>query len=419
MLDNFIKRGGQIHFNHTVTDFSQNAACAQVKVTDKETGKTVYFQGDYLLAADGAHSTIRQLLNIPMIGPAEMSTVFSVYCEMDLSGIFKREEQFSIAFIVRPEKPAPMVLSIDGENQWIFVFPSAGASVEALKTIYTDDYIRSEISDVIGKNNIPITILSKNAWSLGSQVANQFQAGRTFLLGDSVHRFLPTGGMGMNSGLQDADNLMWKLAYVIKGYAKKSILKTYEIERMPIILRIMQLSLENLQRIVQIRREFNKNKGKVDFQALVQKQEAHLNKSGLDLGSIYSSDLIAATDEKKPAIPADRYISNAFPGARLPHFKLIKNNTVISSLDLLSTNFIFLFYEKHQSLVSKINFETINTIFIPIGKEITEMHPGEFLQWVDNRDNGAILVRPDGHIAWKGSLDDLNDLKKLLDYARC
>ncbi len=416
LLNQFVENGGRVYFEAAVTDFSQNRDFVQVKATNRKTKEKHVFQGDYLLAADGAHSTIRQLLQIPMIGPDEINTVFSVYCEMDLHDVIEKDKLFSIAFIVRPNKPSPMILSIDGKNKWVFIFPSAGASVNSLKEIYTDEYIKKQIYDVVGRENILVKILSKNAWTLGAQVANQFEAGRTFLIGDCAHRFPPTGGMGMNSGLQDVDNLIWKLAYVVKGQASKGILETYALERIPVILKIMQWSLKNLQRIVRIQRQFDEKQ--VDhnhFQEHAQTQEEHLNKSGLDLGILYASDFIAKTDETKPNIPLDHYIPNTYPGARLPHFSLIKDGETISSLDLVSTHFSLLFYEKYITTAQSIDFKSIPTTLLTIGEEsaIKEISPGSFKKLLGDQGANAIWVRPDGHIAWKGSLNAVSDIKNL------
>lgn len=405
LLEKFQKQGGNILFHSELIGFSQNADRVQIISKDRNTQIEKCVQAKYLIAADGAHSTIRQLLHIPMIGPDQINTVFSVYCEIDLENILEAAQKFSVGFIVRPGKPAPVALPIDGQKKWVFVFPSGDASVEAMHRIYTDEYIKKQISDVVGKENLSIHIISKNVYSLGAQIANQFKLGRAFLVGDSAHRLPPTGGMGMNTGLQDANNLMWKLAFTIQEKINVSILDTYFQERLPPVLDVMEWSLNNLKRIVRVQKEIAEiGIDKIDFQAHVQQQEAHLNKSGLDLGVVYCSDIISKADEKKPSMRTDEYIFNAYPGARLPHFELAHDGKIISSLDLISTEFLFLHDTVEHSWLLSLDFKSIPTkvMLIPELKKLLHLHK-----------NDALWIRPDGHIAWKGCLDNLNDVKQL------
>lgn len=422
MLEKYREQGGKILFEHEVVNLSQNSQFVQVITTHRKTSKKSIFQGQYLIAADGAHSTVRELLKIPMIGPDEINVTFSVYCEIDLNEVLKEDKRFSIAFVMKNDRPAPMVLTIDGKNKWIFMFPSAGASAKDLKSIYTDEYIKSQIYDVIGRHDIPIKIISKQAWSLGSQVANQFSAGRTFLAGDAIHRFSPTGGMGMNTGLQDVDNLIWKLTYVIQKKAKPTLLNTYSQERLPSILDNMQWSLDNLNRIVRIQRTYEDDGiDNIDFQSHVKEQDAHLNRSGLDLGVIYESNIILKTNEEKPAIPKDQYFSNTYPGARLPHIELMRGNKLISSLDLVSTEFILLCYSQANRYIDSLDFRCIPTKIICIGakESIREVLNGELQKLLDLNEYAGVWVRPDGHIAWKGSLENKVDVKKLQRIIDC
>lgn len=418
MLQKLQDAGGTVLFQHKVIDFSQNIDIVKLQTTNVKTGEIKVFQAKYLIAADGAHSKIRQLLKIPMIGPNEINAVLSVYCEINLEDILSEEQRFNLAFILNPTGASPMVLSMSERNKWVFVFPSAGVALKSLKEIYTDEYIKTKIYSIIGcSENVEIKIISTNAWSLGSQIANQIIAGRTFLLGDSAHRFAPTGGMGMNTGLQDVDNLMWKLAFVLRSFTDSSVLETYATERIPSILDNMEWSLSNLKKIIRLQKGVADNGvDNTDFTVFAKEQEAHLNKSGLDLGLIYSSNIIMQISKSKPQIPYDQYISNIYPGARLPHFEIIYDGKVTSTLDLISTDFMFLCLEQGQKYIMNINFKSLPTKMVYVN-EVSSIQNDINVKLVDLLGQfgqfAACWVRPDGHIAWVGSLDLTDDLKKL------
>ncbi len=416
MLNKFQQRGGKVLFRHQAIDIAQNEDKAQLTIISRDTQEEIVFQAQYIIAADGTRSTLRDVMNIPMIGVKEINTNFSTFVEIDLDDILEEEKRANIAFIIRPEGPAPMVLSVDGKRQWIFIFPSAGLDAGTLKELYTEDYIKEKIYDVIGCDNLPVKIISKQIWTLGSQIANQFIAGRTFLAGDSIHQFTPTGAMGMNTGLQDIDNLIWKLAYVLQGKADASILQSYFVERLPSVLDNLQWSLDNLYRIVTIRRNIaRQNLDKIDMQKLVQGQYSHINKSGLDLGGIYASDIIAKTKRKKPIVAADNYNPIIYPGARLPHFELFKENLVISSLDLVSSDFCLFCQEETKVYVDAIDFKSMctQTIYLSNAGNIREVEKDEFKQLHGLDDYAGIWVRPDGHIAWIGRLNISKDVAEL------
>ena len=416
LLEKFTANGGQVLFNHEVIELAQNKELAQLTALDRKTQQQSHYHAQYVIAADGVRSTLRQQVGIPMLGPAELSKNISIFCEVDLDGIIDKDKRADLSYIFRKGEPSPLVITVDGDKKWIFMFPSAGSDLETLEKIYTEEYIKTRIHDVIGTNKPEIKILSTNIWSLGSQIANQFTAGRVLFAGDSLHQFSPTGGMGMNTGLDDACNLMWKIAHVIQQKAHPRILESYQQERLPIILNNMDWSLKNLHRIISIQRELaTKDLDKVNLQPIIQKQEAHLNKSGLDLGVIYESELVMQSDDTKPTIYADNYQPTTFPGARLPHFEIQSKDTKISSLDLVSTDFILLHTQQATNDAEGINFHGVTTQLICINNDYTlcESVPGTFTELTGLNDHGALWVRPDGHIAWRGELNNDSDVAKL------
>ena len=436
LLAAFEQRGGKVLFKHKLTNLAQNEQCAQVWVEDLNTRTTNIHQAQYFVAADGNHSTMRQLLNIPMIGPDNLSNNLSVYCEMDLHKVLDEKHRFGIAYVMEATGPAPMILSIDDHRRWVVIFPGGSNDFEAFKALHTDTVIQQRIHNMIvkvvqwslsrpiqqrihnmiGRDDIAIHVISKQFWQLGSQIANHFQAGRTFFAGDSMHQFSPTGGMGMNTGLLDADNLAWKLAYVIQKRAPQTLLETYQTEVRPIILKRMNWSLQNLLNIVTMKQTLaQKTLTEDKVKLLIETQRGHMNQSGLDLGAVYQSRGICPTQSPAPMIDDQHYHNLIYPGARFPHLPLKQGRKQISTLDLVGCDFTLICLSTSRSLAQAIDFNKIPTKIIALGDQAApkEAQPGNFAMLMNHQQHCAAWVRPDGHIAWCGSLDRQSDLQTL------
>ena len=409
LLDNYQNRGGQVLFSHKVEKIAQNDNKVQLIVRELSTKNTKIYESQYCIAADGAKSSIRKVLKISLIGKAELVSNFSVYCEIDLNAILKKEDLFNTAFIIPEEGPSPLVVSVDGNKQWVFIFPTPGLSHQAARKIFTDDYCKNKIQSIVGSNSINIKFLNKQPWSIGTQVASQFSTGRIFLAGDSIHQFTPTGGMGMNTGIGDADNLAWKIAFALQGKASKKILHTYEIERLPIILNNLQWSIKNLKRIADIQRKIDlKNQTREDIKNLIATQSSHLDRKKIDLAYRYKSKIIA------PITHADS--DSILPGMRLPHFTVTQNNNYLSSLDLVRKNYLIMAISTSKTIINSFleNKFDIDTAFFGSDKNDFQIDQSSNHQSILIGEDAVILVRPDGHISWKGTINTLSDLDTIL-----
>lgn len=409
----FIEGGGEVFFQHRLTHLIETEDKVQLEICDSEQDRVYRVNSKYVVAADGVRSCVRSLFHIDMIGPQEINAMVSVYCEIDLDHVVSRKNRCGFALFIHEDGPSPIMMSIDGKNKWVIIFPSPQAPSEKIKQLYTPQYVNKRIAEIVG-HEVDVNILSLQVWMLGSQVANRFQTSRVFLVGDSAHQFSPTGGMGLNTGLQDVDNLMWKIAYVIQGKASAQLLKTYSMERIPSVLNNMQWSLDILYFLVMLQRQnIPKLIKEGKFQKHVDEQAIQANKSGIDLGTIYQSFCISSKVQP-PKTEADEYVPRTFAGARLPHIELTSEGKNFSSLDLVDTSFMLVLYEQDRDKAQNIQFSTLPTNLIVLGKEIQEVAPGTFSNLVA-LPHPAVWVRPDGHIAWRGSLSSSNDLQALQD----
>lgn len=294
-------------------------------------------------------------------------------------------------------------MSANAKDLWIFIMSFDSQKDKREK--FTNEYCQQEIRTSLGFTNLEIDIKSINFWSMSTLLARQFQKGRVFLAGDAAHCVPPTGGYGMNIGIQDAHNLAWKLAYVLKNYAPPTLLKTYEVERKIQAQNIIDWSTPNHTRMREIfLAAADNNFDKMHL--LLKEQSNHLNSPGLDLGFHYDSDAVAFDYEKvKPAIQSSYYQASSFPGFRAPHVWLRDSDKTLSTLDLFDQNYIFLTPSKNKfwlSVVKKLQNQTRIPLHIwHIGPNGDFIDDGNFTKVYELSDEACVLIRPDGHVAWR------------------
>jgi hypothetical protein len=251
-----------------------------------------------------------------------------------------------------------------------------------------------------------------------AEVAERFRVGRVFLAGDAAHRFPPTGGFGLNTGVQDVHNLAWKLALVLTGRAPAALLDTYEQERQPVaqantdwsvgnfldggsavgpgnFLATMQIEAggANVPEVLQ------------QLQADIDAERDHFDALGQDLGFVYERGAVLPDGTSLPAV-ADRaaeYVPNARPGSRAPHLWLQRAGERLSSLDLFGTGFTLLVADTATAWTAAAQAAGVEDLTVrrigPRGDYHDEGGTWRTLYGVG--PGGAVLVRPDGHVAWR------------------
>ena len=293
---------------------------------------------------------------------------------------------------------------MDGQKKWLCVFPISRAEAKENSEM-TVSCLTQELTQMLGGPCPPFKIISQSIWSIGSHIAQTFAVGRIFLAGGSMHEFSPTGGLGMNTGIEDADNLAWKIAYVVQKRAHASILDSYEQERLPIVLENMAWSMQNLKCIVAMQMAANKpSLSPEQVASILQSQKQHLNKSHLELGVQYQSDWLPCSRKKKSS--KSPYQSTVAPGARWPHFWLTKEKKFFSSIDFVGVSFS-LFYETDAvDFLCDLDFKTLAVLHVVLGQKggLIEKEPGIFQKLHGLQTTAVVWVRPDGYVAWRGDI---------------
>lgn len=391
----------EVQFSTEFLSLDQDNDGITTRILNRKTQQEEFIRSSYLIAADGAHSQIRKQLGIEMIGPDNLGQFCSVYCEFDLSKWTKHRPCIGY-FFTDENIRGRFLASVDGGNRWIVGLRFVEKNT---KETFIDEYCINEIRQLVGVPDLAVEIINKSFWTMGAQVAQEYRKGRVFLAGDAAHRLPPTGGFGMNTGIQDAHNLAWKLAFVLKHQVSDRLLDTYQEERAPIAEQNILWSTENAQRYIKINvalRSGNMEK----LKELLKEQSQNLNFTGLDLGFIYHSNAIFSENEQKLSVTPSEYVSTTLPGIRAPHIPLIKDGINISSLDLFEKEFVLLIGPDGQPWRNAVKEVSESLSFPLIVYRIAEdgdlIDPnGGWKHSYNMTSSGAVLIRPDGHVAWR------------------
>ncbi len=397
------KRGVDIRFDTEVVALEPeiDGVSALVRTSDMRRGDGERLRARYVIAADGASSGIRHQLGIAMQGLPEIATMVGTYFHADLRSSFAKRPAV-LYWIVNSAAPGT-IIALDGAFRWVFHLPQP-PGVDELGEAEATRLVRTAIGDP----RVPIEIRGIRPWRMSAQIAESYRHGRVFLAGDAAHRFPPTGGLGLNTGVQDAHNLAWKLAWVLDGRAPERLLETYESERKPVAEANSAFSLNNAlrggsavgpgARIAMAKLEA----GGPDVPALLAQLQAdieanreHFGSRAMDLGFRYVTGAIV------PADGADG--DGAKVGERAPHAWLVPpDGARVSTLDLFGADFVLLTTGNAErwsaaGLDARVSLRVV--AFGP-GRELDDP-TGEVARRYGLASGGAVLVRPDGHVAWR------------------
>ncbi|MBV9615221.1 MAG: FAD-dependent monooxygenase, partial [Ktedonobacteraceae bacterium] len=257
----------KVYFQHTLEAFKQDEQGVHISV-HTPTGLQASLECAYLLACDGGKSSVRRILGIPMYPPSRSSS--GVYDGQELrgrrqrsssgsttgeqkwlvvDGIGERESSTPILFFCNPERPAVSVPGPDTHRRWEFMLLPGECEEDLLRT----DTIWQLITQALRNSphtsysssiqaTPPLQIRRQTIYTFHTLIATKFFQGRTFLLGDAAHLMPPFGGQGMNSGLRDAHNLCWKLQLVLQNGVDATLLESYQAERYPHVIQMIQFS---------------------------------------------------------------------------------------------------------------------------------------------------------------------------------
>lgn len=404
-----------INFGREVTALSRSEAGVELSWAAAGGEKGVC-RAKYLIGADGPRSFTRDAVGITMNGQS-MGQQIGVYFHADLWRLIK-DRPFLLWWIYNA-KTTGVLISLDGRSRWTYNFPYTDGED---RHDYTQDRCRELILAAIGVRDIDVEIKSIVPWRMQARIADSLRSGRVFIAGDAAHPLPPTGGQGMNTGIADVHNLVWKLHLVLIGQAPETLLETYEDERLPVASFNVMQSARNAEKMAksglsgilacdpEITATIETPQGESVRRRMAEAipaQRGHFDYPGQTFGYVYDSSIIATEGEAVGEFDIDRYTPSAAPGHRAPHFWLSSDSGKISSVDLFGYGGFTLLAGREGGAWVNAFRQILNRTGISGAAHTLDGVSGFS---VDNDDwlalygltpTGAVLVRPDGHVAWR------------------
>jgi len=400
LIDAARRAGADIRFNTQCVSVEADAGGVTAVTRDRDCKRPHTLRSDYLIAADGFRGTIARGAGIDRTGPGVTQHWVTFVIEADLSDIVTRRALFWI--VVNPELGRlGSFLTTAVPNQWavsVTYDPAHDAASD-----FTPARCRELARAVIGRD-VPVKILDIAAWEEAVGVADRFRSGRILLAGDSAHVWPPAGAMGANAAVQDAHNLAWKLAGVINGWAADGLLDSYEAERRPVAQTLADITVRRQQA------RFGDTPDDDDVDDIL-----------CILGQRYRSAAIIGAGHT--TVYGDRLEQRAVPGVRAPHLWLGRNGGQVPVHDLFHAAFVLFtgaagvaWTTAARAVADRTGVPLRAYRVGPASAGADLLAAGDdWEQRYGPGDDGAVLVRPDGYVAWRSAAPPADPAALLAD----
>ncbi|MBJ6639236.1 FAD-dependent monooxygenase [Streptomyces sp. DHE7-1] len=400
LVDSARELGGDLRYFHRMESFEQDADGVTAVILDRGTEERYTVRADYLVAADGPRSPVRNALGIGQSGPGDLFANVSVTFRSTRLADTVGDRRFICCYLTDPEADGAL-LPVDNKEHWVFHAPWHPEHGETLEE-FTEERLQRHIRRAVGVPGLDVEITGKASWRAAERVADRYSHGRVFLAGDSAHEMSPTGAFGSNTGIQDAHNLAWKLAAVLDGWADPALLATYDTERRPVAI---ATSARASARSVE-----HSHPGFAPAPGVGSGRRGGI--LNVVLGYHYPDGAVLGADTDRPIVP-DSLDLTGRPGTRAPHLWLRRANRRLSTLDLYERSLVLLsdapddagWYTAARK-IAEADGVRLDAYRIGPGADADLTYEDDAADWAELHGvtaDGAVLVRPDGFVAWRAT----------------
>ena len=429
-------RGSKVRFNTEYLSFEQDDEGVTTTLLDLITQEKFQVRSKYLLGADGGNSKVAEDAGLPMEGEMGMAGSMNIVFEADLSKYVAHRPSL-LYWLIQPGGElaglgVPLIRMVRPWSKWLCIW---GYDINAGAPNYTDDEAKAVLHQLIGDDQVPIKIDSTSTWTVNSMYAKKNTNDRIFCLGDAVHRHTPMNGLGSNTSIQDAFNIAWKLAMVIKGEANPSLLETYNDERIPVGEQVVKRATKSLGDLLPImealeitgvdsaeekiqniaNRKLNTPKADAQREKLrkaVEDTQYIYNCHGVEMNLRYESSAVVPDGSPDEEFKRDQELyhqASSRPGAMVPHVWLVdQEQQKASTVDICGNGKFTLItgiggeaiWKSALTEIEKTLGITISLIVVGPGQQYEDIY-GDFARARDISETGALLVRPDNIVAWR------------------
>ncbi|MGK8201591.1 FAD-dependent monooxygenase [Burkholderia cepacia] len=425
--------GARILFNTELVSIRQTDDAVIARLVDVVTREEIEVIADYAVGADGAQSIVVKQLGFELDGEMGLGCAVNCWLEVDLEK-YTAHRPGVLYWMSQPGSDywvgSGTYICVRPWNEWVLLFmynPKDG------EPDLSHDAVIARARATIGDPDIPIRVKAVSKWTINRMVARTMVKGRVAIAGDAAHRHPPANGLGSNTSVQDAFNLAWKLAMIVKGQASPALLQTYSDERQPVAETVVNRAIKSVGEMLPIAQALGFSEGqsveegwasldglfaeddagrkrRKTLADAVELQNYQFNCHGVELGQHYTSSAIVRDGATFPVPSRDPelyYHPTTTPGASIPHAWIQHGGGQVSTLDLVGRGVFTVltgaggdaWLDAAKQVGDAFGIE-IRAVSIASGTPTFDMY-GDWARQREIEDHGCVLVRPDRFVAWR------------------
>ena len=429
-------RGSQGRMSTEYLSHEQDSEGVTTTLRDRLAQREFKVRSRYLIGADGGNSLVAEHIDAPIEGKMGVGGSMNILFRADLSKYVAHRPSV-LYWVMQPGADVGgigmgLVRMIRPWNEWLIVW---GYDINEPTPEVDAAFATNVARQLVGDPELEIELISANTWTVNNAYATELQRGRVFIMGDAAHRHPPSNGLGSNTSIQDAYNLAWKLAAVLKGQAGAGLLASYNAERAPVAQQIVTRANQSIAEFGPIFEALGMTGGtdyakikasmtaRTDATATAAKQRAALREAiafkkyefdahGVEMNQRYKSQAVVTDGQMEPTFDLDAELyfqPTTWPGARLPHAWVYEHDSGAkhSTLDLCGRGLFTVltgiggeaWCAAAEAVGQELNLNIRCHVIGPRQRYVD--HVGEWARAAEISDSGCLLVRPDQHVAWR------------------